>query len=81
MHLTVQRRRPARIIIDKSRILFSFPEKRYVEKAPGAGPRSNVVPSPVPDEKRLTKTSEKKSVDNAPLLVYTAQVTAPWSSG
>ena len=32
--LTGQRRRPTRIKIDKSRFLFPFPEKRYVEKAP-----------------------------------------------
>ena len=48
MHLTGQRRRPARIIIDKSRILFSFPEKQYVEKAPGAGAMSGIVPEKAP---------------------------------
>ena len=44
MHLTTQRRRPTRIKIDKSRILSNFPEKQYVEKAPGAGAQSGVFP-------------------------------------
>ena len=34
MQLTGQRRRPTRIKIDKLRILYNFPGKQYVEKAP-----------------------------------------------
>ena len=44
MHLTVQRRRPTRIKIDKLRFLSTFPEKQYNEKAPGAGAQSGVFP-------------------------------------
>ena len=63
MRLIGQRRRPTRIKNDKLRILFHFPKKQYVEKAPGAVARSvditegrrpepDIVPddrNPVPD--------------------------------
>ncbi|MBQ2306482.1 MAG: hypothetical protein II184_03105, partial [Clostridia bacterium] len=39
MHLNGKRRRPNRIKIEKSRILFPFPGKHPVKKAPGVRPR------------------------------------------
>ena len=59
MRLTGQRRRPTRIKNDNLRILFHFPKKQYVEKAPGAVARSiditegrRPVPDIVPDGRR-----------------------------
>ena len=43
MQLTGQRRRPTRIKIDKLRILYNFPGKQYVEKAP-----ATFTPAPKP---------------------------------
>ena len=43
MQLSGQRRRPTRIKIDKLRILYNFPGKQYVEKAP-----ATFTPAPKP---------------------------------
>ena len=67
MHLTGQRRRPARIKNGKLRILSNFPGMQYVEKAPGADAQSYVVAEKapgaghrsnvVPDDRRKAKIS------------------------
>ena len=48
MHLSGQRRRPARIKNGKLRIISNFPGMQYVEKAPGAGAMSGIVPEKTP---------------------------------
>ena len=62
MQLTGQRRRPTRIKIDKLRILYNFPGKQYVEKAP-----ATFTPAPKPPFTQETSRHLLRYCFKAPL--------------